>query len=140
MLQMAGAVAPASPSLLTARGCAGTFAFDYPSVKVAARHVHSLLLQAAGSTAAAEAGPVASLQPDTSLEDGLLVSVFLAGQLPAAGTASAGDAISAVPYGRWDTEALRQGKVRSDTASHCRSACCLSACHSKDSSAKWHAL
>ena len=94
--------------------CAGTFAFDYPSVKAAAKHVHSLMLSAAGSAAAAESGALASLAPApqaSSPGEDLLVSVSLVGQLPA--QRSIGDAISSVPYGRWDLEAPRHGQADS---------------------------
>ena len=94
--------------------CAGTFAFDYPSVKAAARHVHSLLA-AAGSTSPAAAGPLGGLAAEAlgsgRPEEASPVSVTLAGRLPA-GVAAVHDAISAVPLARWDLEAPRQGKAR----------------------------
>ena len=89
---------------------AGTLVFDYPSVRAAAKHVHTLLA-ARSSCAIPQAGPLPLAAPAQHLSEELAISMDLVARLPSADAACDADAVHCTPYGRWDVEAHRHGKV-----------------------------
>ena len=89
---------------------AGTLVFDYPSVRAAAKHVHTLLA-ARSSCAIPQAGPLPLAAPAQHLSEELVISMDLVARLPSADAACDADAVHCIPYGRWDVEAHRHGKV-----------------------------
>jgi acyl transferase domain-containing protein/acyl carrier protein len=77
----------------------GTLVFDYPSVSSMAQHICDFLAPAAEQQILAV--------PEAARQVQELISLSVAARLP--GSASVGDSISSVPYGRWDLEASRRG-------------------------------
>lgn len=90
----------------------GTLVFDYPSVSSMAQYIHSLLEPKNAQITQLSHDIVASkIASSMNSSTDMVVSLTSAANLPQ-GLAPTdyyfgGDAISAVPFGRWDLEALR---------------------------------
>ena len=101
----------------------GTLVFDYPSVGAICSFLATKLAPKAAAAGAAAPAHVTNLGPALLLgpgaapaEAGVLIHLSLAARAPLAAWEGAGrgaqgghDAISAVPFNRWDLEALRVG-------------------------------
>jgi acyl transferase domain-containing protein/short-subunit dehydrogenase/acyl carrier protein len=96
----------------------GTLVYDYPSVSSMAAYVLTLVAPSEEHFSALTTLPAQSLVSSTSLNSAEFLEVKTASRVAQPNHSSStsdstlsSDSITAVPYGRWDLESLRQGKT-----------------------------
>lgn len=96
----------------------GTLVYDYPSVSSMAAHVLTLVAPSEEHSSALSNLQVQSLASSSALSSAELLEITIASRVAQPNNSSitrastlSSDAITAVPYGRWDLESLRQGKT-----------------------------